>query len=234
LTASSRAVDRVIRARETLFQAIEESAAVDLSFLHRASVENGWEAPPDLLRLLYALVTELRPRHVVEFGSGVSTAVLARAARESGGTVISSIESDPKFAGATFELVGDDSAVVSLQCAPLVARVQSGCLGPSYLVDHSLLASTAPADLVFIDGPPEVLGGRRTMLPQALEYAQCGSIVLFDDADRDGERGALTSWEQILGNAAELHRPQGFVRGLAALILVAPTKAQIRMSPKGT
>jgi len=234
LTAASRAVDRVARARETLSRAIDESAAVDLSFLRRTTTENGWEAPPDLLRLLYALVLELRPRHVVEFGSGVSTAVLARAAREGGATVVSSIESDPKFAGSTIELVGDDSNVVSLQCVPLVARVYGGCLGPSYLVDRSLLASTAPADLVFIDGPPEILGGRRTMLPQALEYAQCGSIVLFDDADRDGERGALTSWEQILGNAVELHRPQGFARGLAALILVAPTKAQIRMNPKGT
>lgn len=234
MTTTSRAVDRVSRARDALSRAIEESAAVDLSFLGHSPTENGWEAAPDLLRLLYSLVLALRPRHVVEFGSGLSTAVLARAARDSSASVITSIESDPKFAGSTSELVGNDAGAVSLQCAPLVARVHHGWLGPSYLVDRSLLASTAPADLVFVDGPPEILGGRGTMLPQALEYAQCGSIVLFDDADREGERDALASWERLLGDAIELHRPEGFVRGLAALILVAPTTAQIRMSPKGT
>jgi predicted O-methyltransferase YrrM len=233
VTATSRAIDRVIRARDALFSALGESAGVDLSFLRDVPTDDGWEAAPDLLRLLYALVLELRPRHVVEFGSGVSTAVLAHAARDSGVTVVTSIESDPKCAGSTIELIVDDAAAVSVQCAPLVARVQSGCLGPAYLVDRSLLASTAPADLVFVDGPPEVLGGRGTMLPQALEYAQCGSIVLFDDADREGERAALASWERILGDAIELHRPDGFIRGLVVLILVAPTTAQIRMSSKG-
>ena len=48
------------------------------------------------------------------------------------------------------------------------------------------------------------------MLPVALDYAQCGSIVLFGDADEDGERDALSSWEQMLGAAVEVHRPAGF------------------------
>jgi hypothetical protein len=70
------------------------------------------------------------------------------------------------------------------------------------------------------------------MLPVALDYAQCGSIVLFSDADEDGERDALSSWEQMLGAAVEVHRPAGFARGLAAVILVAPRTAQIRLAPK--
>jgi hypothetical protein len=70
------------------------------------------------------------------------------------------------------------------------------------------------------------------MLPVALDYAQCGSIVLFDDAERDGERDALEAWERVLGDAVEVHRPAGFARGLAALILVAPRTAQIRLQPR--
>jgi hypothetical protein len=112
--------------------------------------------------------------------------------------------------------------------------VHAGQLGPSYLVDSSLFASSRPADLVLVDGPPQVLGGRSTMLPVALDYAQCGSVVLFDDADRDGERDALASWEKVLGAAVEVHRPEGFTRGLAAVILVAPRTAQIRLAPKKT
>ena len=207
-------LDRVVRSREALHEALDA-------------------APSDLLRLLPALVSTLQPRHVLEFGSGVSTAVLARAATELGDCAVTSVDHDPRFFGATHERLGDSSPV-SLQLAPLVARVQAGRLGPSYLVDSSLFASSRPADLVLVDGPPQVLGGRSTMLPAALDYAQCGSIVLFDDADRDGERDALASWEKVLGAAVEVHRPAGFTRGLAAVILVAPRTAQIRLAPKRT
>ena len=207
-------LDRVVRSREALLEALDA-------------------APSDLLRLLPALVSTLQPRHVLEFGSGVSTAVLARAATELGDCDVTSVDHDPQLIAATSELI-EPGCSVSLQLAPLVARVHAGRLGPSYLVDSSLFASSRPADLVLVDGPPQVLGGRSTMLPAALDYAQCGSIVLFDDADRDGERDALASWEKVLGAAVEVHRPAGFTRGLAAVILVAPRTAQIRLAPKRT
>ena len=226
-------IDRVVRSREALLEALDAAPAVDLAFLPEAPSEDGWASAPDLLRLLHALVHALQPRHVLEFGSGVSTAVLAHAAAERGDCAVTSVDHDPRFFGATHERLGDSSPV-SLQLAPLVARVHAGRLGPSYLVDSSLFASSRPADLVLVDGPPQVLGGRSTMLPAALDYAQCGSIVLFDDADRDGERDALASWEKVLGAAVEVHRPAGFTRGLAAVILVAPRTAQIRLAPKRT
>ena len=207
-------LDRVVRSREALHEALDA-------------------APSDLLRLLPALVSTLQPRHVLEFGSGVSTAVLARAATELGDCDVTSVDHDPQLIAATSELI-EPGCSVSLQLAPLVARVHAGRLGPSYLVDSSLFASSRPADLVLVDGPPQVLGGRATMLPVALDYAQCGSVVLFDDADRDGERDALASWEKVLGAAVEVHRPEGFTRGLAAVILVAPRTAQIRLAPKKT
>jgi predicted O-methyltransferase YrrM len=231
VTATTAAVDRVTRARESLSRALAASASIDLSFLPDGTASNGWAAAPDLLRLLYALVLEVHPQHVVEFGSGVSTAVLAHAAREAQTTVVTSVEHDPKFAKQTLDLIGDDADVVSMQTAPLVARVRAGRLSPSYLVDPSRLASTAPADLVLVDGPPQILGGRGGMLPHALEYAQCGSVVLFDDADREEECASLESWKRQLGNAIELLRPEGFARGLAVIILVAPNTAQIRMDP---
>lgn len=224
-------IDRVVRSREALFEALDAARDVDLSFLPHVPSDDGWASAPDLLRLLHALVHALQPRHVLEFGSGVSTAVLAHAAAERGDCAVTSVDHDPRFVGATRELVG---SAVSLQLAPLVARVHAGQLGPSYLVDSSQFASSRPADLVLVDGPPQVLGGRSTMLPAALDYAQCGSVVLFDDADRDGERDALASWERVLGAAVEVHRPAGFTRGLAAVILVAPRTAQIRLAPRKT
>ena len=218
-------LDRVVRSREALLSALDDAPGVDLSFLPAFPAEGGREA--DYLRFLHALVLTLQPRHVLEFGSGASTAVLAHAAVSSGDCAVSSVEHDPRaFAQTSARL--ENGVPVTLQLAPLVARVRAGRLGPSYLADSSLFASSQPADLVLVGGPPEILGGRATMLPVALEYAQCGSIVLFDDGGRD----AVTSWEQLLAAAVEVHRPDGFTHGLAALILVAPRTAQIRLAPK--
>jgi predicted O-methyltransferase YrrM len=228
---TSTATDRVSRTRDALRVALDAAPAADLSFLPQPPDDDGWAGAPDLLRFLHALVLALHPRHVLEFGSGVSTAVLAHAAAALGDCAVTSVDHDPRFVNETSDLL-DPSGPVALQLAPLVARVHAGRLGPAYLVDSGLFASSRPADLVLVDGPPAVLGGRATMLPVALDYAQCGSIVLFDDAERDGERDALEAWECVLGDAVEVHRPAGFARGLAALILVAPRTAQIRLQPR--
>ena len=228
------APERVLRARDALEQALEVAPAVDLAAADVPPARDGWAAAPDLLRLLAALVETVQPRHVLEFGSGLSTLVLARAV-ENGECVLTSVDHDPRFVAETARLLHDrGQRAVALQLAPLVARVRGGRLGPAYLVDQAAFASARPADLIVVDGPPSVLGGRRCMLPQALEHAQCGSLVLFDDADRLGEREALTEWEELLGDALEVHRPGGFVRGLAAVILAAPEKARMRRSAFGT
>ena len=70
------------------------------------------------------------------------------------------------------------------------------------------------------------------MLYQALEYAQSGTIILVDDADRYGERAALAEWKRTLGDAIRIHTPAGFARGLAAVILAAPNVAEIRMGKR--
>ena len=221
---------RVQAAAAALEQAVAEAPAVDLSWIGRELASDGWAAAPDLLRLLFALVRTVRPRHIVEFGSGVSTIVLARVAAQSGESLVTSIDHDPKFARATADLLAatGDEAVVSLQCAPLVARVRAGQLLPGYDVDGELVGSPRPAEVILVDGPPAILGGRAGMIHQALEYAHSGSIILIDDADRERERAALIGWEQLFGDAIEVHRPDHFSRGLAAIILVAPTTARFR------
>ena len=146
-------IDRVVGSRDALLEALDAAPSVDLSFLREVPADSGSASAPDLLRLLHALVSTLQPRHVLEFGSGVSTAVLAHAATELGNCAVTSVDHDPQFVAATSELIGAGGPV-SLQHAPLVARVHGGHLGPSYLVDSSLFASPRPADLVLVDGPP--------------------------------------------------------------------------------
>ena len=224
--------DRAARATAALEDALQTAQTVDLSWLDRPLTADGWELAPDTLRLLDALVVRLRPRHVIEFGSGISTLVLARAAARAGGCLVSTLDHDPRFVRASAEQLEDAEGreLVALQLAPLVARSRAGALGPEYLLDPACLASTLPADLVLIDGPPAALGGRTGMLYQALDHAQSGSIVLLDDAGRPSEQAALDAWHERLGDAIRIHRLAGFAKGLAAVVVAAPTTAQIRIA----
>src|SRR5262249_48017177 len=73
-------------------------SAGDLSWIGELTGDYEWKLAPDALRCVSALVTKLRPRHIVEFGSGLSTQVLARSAIGVGlSCAISSIDHDPTF-----------------------------------------------------------------------------------------------------------------------------------------
>jgi predicted O-methyltransferase YrrM len=224
------ASERVARAVEALDVALREAPAVDLEWLDESLADDSWALAPDALRLLAALVAELRPRHVVEFGSGASTVVLAYAAAYSGGSVISSVDHDPAYLARTAKLLQgqEGERLVSLQLAPLVARVRADELHPHYLLERAALASERPADLVLIDGPPAALGGRAGMLYQSLDLVQAGTVVLLDDAKREPERGAVARWAARLGDAVLIGRPSGYTRGLAAIVVAAPKTACLR------
>ena len=52
-------------------------------------IDGVWSILPDTAHFLYCLVQELQPKYILEFGSGVSTAVIAKSASSYGGYVYS-------------------------------------------------------------------------------------------------------------------------------------------------
>jgi predicted O-methyltransferase YrrM len=189
----------------------------------------GWAMAGDALRLLAALIKRIQPSHVIEFGSGVSTGVIANACRAwSPAGRLSSIEHDPDFYEEMLtrlekEQLGDR---VNLQPAPVVAREYAGKPLAVYHVDSALLADPAPADLVVIDGPPAALGGREGMLYQAMEYARPGTLVVLDDANRPAEQGYLGAWRDNFGDAVEIANHPGFTKGLATILVRRPVRRE--------
>jgi predicted O-methyltransferase YrrM len=214
--------DPVEVARRALAKAAARAAAVDLAWIRPLPPPDGWPLAPDVLRFLAALVRVLRPRHVIEFGSGLSTRALARACAGREPTcAISSADHDPDYSRAARAAVRADAAGarVRLQIAPVVARDCGGELLPVYALSAARMASRRPADLALIDGPPDLLGGREGTLYQVLDLARPGTIVLLDDAAREHEQEALRHWKENLGPAIEADVLPGFAKGLAAIIV---------------
>jgi predicted O-methyltransferase YrrM len=221
--------DVIELARGHIEHALANRDSVDLSWLGPLPAEYGWTLAADALRMIDALVRELRPKHVIEFGAGLSTKVLARACQQMGAAcAISSIDHDPEFGVSDTRkyVESTKNLTLSSQIAPLVARDYGGKLLPTYLWDKARLASTAPADLVLIDGPPVDLGGREGVLYQVMESCRPGTIVLLDDAARKAEKAALAHWTDVLGEAVDVQRLPNFTKGMAAIVIKELVKAE--------
>jgi len=210
---------------DTVHHALVDAAGVDLSWIQPPPRDNSWTLAPDALRLLVSLVTHVRPRHILEFGSGLSTRVLAWACAESQPSCrVTSIDHDPEYS----QIAQKQFAACRLNChvkfqiAPLVARTYAGKLLPTYHFRRGQFASQRPVDLVLIDGPVWPLGGREGTLYQILELTRPGTIVLLDDASRKEEAGVLANWQAVLGDAIEIRLLPNFVKGLAAIIVREP------------
>ncbi|HEX3356285.1 MAG TPA: hypothetical protein VHS31_04820 [Tepidisphaeraceae bacterium] len=212
IQTASQQIDRALAARDS----------ADISWIQPPPMRDGWTLAADALQFLDCLVRDLKPKHVLEFGAGLSTKVLARACVQMGtACAISSIDHDPEFGVSDTRTLVESAKNLTLasQISPLVARDYGGKLLPTYYFDSKKFATTAPADLVLIDGPPVNLGGREGILYQAMEFCRPGTIVLLDDANRGAERIAARDWQEVLGDAIEVRHLPHFTKGMAAVIV---------------
>jgi predicted O-methyltransferase YrrM len=216
---------------ESLWQAIERARAnareEDLAWVGTLPPSDGWMLAPDALRLLMRLVEVLQPRHILEFGSGLSTRALARACgRLLGPRAVSSVDHDPDFgplaARDYAQAAAPANVRVRFQVAPVVARDCGGQLLPVYRWRPAAFASRRPLDLVVIDGPATILGGREGTLYQAMDYARPGTVMVLDDAGRPEERAAVARWRETLGSAIESQYFPEFAKGLTVIVVREP------------
>ena len=215
---------KTIEPTDAIQQALREAPQVDLSWIQPPPTADGWTLAPDALRFVTKMVEVLRPRHILELGSGLSTRLLSRAAGSlSPKCVISSVDHDPQFNwGSGGAAVEEGGAKVKFHLAPLVVREFGGKLLGAYLIQPAKLASQRPADLVVIDGPPVNLGGREGTLYQIMDVARPGTLVLLDDSKRPEERAALRAWQDNLGDAVSVEQLPGFAKGMAAIFINRP------------
>ena len=90
-----------------------------------------------------------------------------------------------------------------------------------YHLTRTSFASDAIPDIVFVDGPPSMLGGREGALLQALSLAGPGSLILLDDASRPEEAALLEGVERRCGDAVAVRLLPDFPRGMAAVTVIS-------------
>jgi predicted O-methyltransferase YrrM len=177
----------------------------------------GWAIDGATIDTIAELVRELRPRAVVEFGSGTSTVVLAALMRELHADRwprVVSVENDSSSLEQTRIALGERGLadVAEVVHAPL-GRTDDD-QPPCYLVDDvaASFLRLHPPELIFVDGPSLQSGASRlSTLDLVVPFLQRDAIVLLDDALRDAELCIAEAWQR---------RPDVTVHG-------------VRLTPKG-
>ncbi len=165
----------------------------------------GAMSPAGLARVA-AEISFAERRVVVELGSGISTVVLARLARQLSGAVVS-VEHLPEWAGWVRRALQRDGleSVATVLEAPL--RPHPLALGgaPWYAEDALAALPDKGIELLLVDGPPGYGAGmarsRYPALPRLADRLAPGALVVLDDAEREGEAQILNRWEAELGFA---------------------------------
>ena len=153
----------------------------------------------DAAAVLGRQVLQLRPRVVVELGSGVSTVLVARLLQSIGGGRVVSLEHDAAWAAETRNHIRaagleDFASVIE---APLSRQMLDGKAYQWYDVAN-VPNDLGPVDLVIVDGPPQRIdpGGlpRYPALPMLLPRLSERAELFVDDFKRSPEQEMVRLW----------------------------------------
>ena len=148
----------------------------------------------DFLLLIARLILSERPEVVVEFGSGVSSFVIARCLEINGAGRLISFDHSPSFAELTRRQLARQRLSADIRVVPL--RPARGPRQPGFWYDAGDLPDAI--DLIIVDGPPASLHPetRSGAGPATFAKLRKGGMVLLDDACRPGERKIVSRWRE--------------------------------------
>jgi predicted O-methyltransferase YrrM len=199
-----------------VIQAVDEQCRAELTAGHPLSGHmrnrlTPYSLPAASIMMLWGLLHRVKPRKILEAGSGISTVVFAAYARATASRseavpLVVSLEHDCRWADATREMLSNDGL------SPY-ARVINAPIGTLDLFGHSLLGYSVPPrdladivgdagfDFLLIDGPPAHAIGRLGSLLVVMDCLLPGATVILDDALRDHERECWHRWSNLTNGA---------------------------------
>jgi len=165
-----------------------------------------WAMSSRTINVLVGEIKRYKPSCILEFGSGVSTACIARCMQDIHGTssqpLVYSFEQNESVIKTTrdlLELTGTSQSVY-LVYSPLrrqvIERNETICYEPP-AAELRKKINKRPPDFVVIDGPSAEDGARFGTLPLAHSLATGGARFYLDDALRDSELNMAKQWSRL-------------------------------------
>lgn len=176
---------------------IRSTAALAGQFPDIFMPQSGFSMTSSNLAALLDLMVTLRPKTVVELGSGFSTLVIAAWLKRQGEGHLVSVEHEPFWAEKCREYLrmqGLDQ-VADVRDVPLAPRQ----LGTEKFLWYDLdgqIGDVTRIDLLVVDGPPSQARQmtRWPALPVLHSRLASGAAVFVDDGNRRAERAMVEAW----------------------------------------
>jgi hypothetical protein len=169
-------------------------------------------AAADYLAAVARAVRTVRPGHVLECGSGLTTLLLGALATRGGYRVLSLEDDEAWTARMQQEVTRLRFGSVQVVHAPLTHREDGYSW---YSTDAASTGMPPRFELVVCDGPLGTTPGGRFGLLPVLHERLDGAFILLDDAGRAGEQSVLERWKAEFG--AEVTLRPNYERGLAVV-----------------
>jgi predicted O-methyltransferase YrrM len=160
---------------------------------------SGWSMRFTNLLTTLELLDEHQPQNIVEFGSGISTLMIAAWMQERGAGRLVSFDHDDQWASVTRRFLTRHRLTDFVEVVTAPLREAHGNDGTAAWYD---LRQHAPMlediDFLLIDGPPagteEQRFARRPALYMLHRSLANSCIVVLDDANRPGETQIVQEW----------------------------------------
>lgn len=145
-----------------------------------------------LLYLLASLIRETRPKRILELGCGQSTILISRLCHKLEIETFVSLDADPEWTSRIAKLA-PNAKICPLPLA------QRRFLGRTFMGFDPSSLKGSKFDFMLVDGPvgQRVLS-RFTAVEMAAAHLDEEFIVVFDDAERFGERRTIRKFEAML------------------------------------
>ncbi len=186
-----------------------------------------WTVTPGMAQRLIAALSHQRPQRILEAGSGLSTALLARYAELTGAEVVT-LEHEPRFFRQTAVLL-DRLALrraVDLRLATLGPVRGNG--GEARRWYRPLPEGTF--DFVFVDGPPRQVGRDGTLFALH-DQLRPDSQLWLHDGNRQHEKECVAVWQEAFSFEATLEEAD---KGAWILRSIVPlSEPMLRRAGKG-
>ncbi|MEO6471789.1 MAG: class I SAM-dependent methyltransferase [Aeromicrobium sp.] len=183
---------REVEALIQLFARIQPRAAMPSS--------GRWALDPTGLLQLVDLVERIKPRVVVDLGSGTSTVWLAYALEIAGVGRLIAVDHDEHYAKETRRTLANhgftDASKVEVRLAPLAEGDLPGHTTPWYSTD--VLDDIEGVDILVVDGPPQATGpvARYPAVGFFADKFAPNAFVVMDDFNREQEKAIVVRWSE--------------------------------------
>lgn len=207
-------VQSLIKVQNRLYSQLESLSWLQRCLQHTTQLPplRNWASSPDVLLKLHNYITKVRPKTIVEFGSGASTLVIADALAQNGSGTLYSIDHSDYYGKQTQALLEEQNLqdFVSLRIAPLeewnYEHLHSSDEKKQWYATDAL-NDIADIDLMWVDGPP---GGtckysRYPAIPALSEKLSTDCQVWMDDTVRQEEKEICEDWAKKYGLDLTLH-----------------------------